>query len=311
MNILVLGGDGFLGSHLIDKIDLSEHRVTVFDRFKYDKSVNLEHVRDKIIFKAGEFANKPALSDALKDQDIVYHFISCTSPPISWNDPLIEIDQNLGSSIPLFDLSSNLGVKKIVFASSGGTVYGLQNKTTIDEATTPHPYVPYGITKLTIEYFLNYFHKKTGLSYDIFRIANPYGPRQPMNTPQGVIAIWMDSILKGKEIAVFGNSTSIRDYIYVEDVATLLTQSLNELETPNIYNVGSNEGISILELLEYFKKIIVTPFKYIIQEKREFDNLAIVLDSTKIYSKFPNFIPTNLETGLIKTWKFLNKISTI
>ena len=114
MRILVLGGDGFIGSHFVDQAVALEHKVTVFDRFPYQVSSNLEHQRENIIFISGEVANRDDVSKALAGIDIVYHFISMTTPADSWNDPFIEIDNNLKSSIQLFELASLQGIKKIV-----------------------------------------------------------------------------------------------------------------------------------------------------------------------------------------------------
>ena len=304
MNILVLGGDGFLGSHLVDKINLEKHNVTVFDRFRYNKSMNLEHLRHKINLVAGEFSNKEHLLGALKKQDIVYHFISTTSPSNSWNAPIVEVEENLKNSIQLFALAAELEIKKVVFTSSGGTVYGLCNDAIACENSLPKPFAPYAITKLAIEHFLYHFHIKTKLAYDVYRIANLYGIRQPMNTNQGVVAIWMDMILRGQEINVYGDDKTIRDYIYAEDVALLITNSINDIQSSGTYNVGSNKGTSILELLECFKEIVDIPFTYRLYERRSFDNPAFTLNSSKIYSKFGGFSPTPIKDGLTKTWNY-------
>ena len=118
MRILVLGGDGFLGSHLVDQVVELGHEVTVFDRFPYGISRNLEHLGDKIKLVSGEFANRDMVARALANQDIVYHFICATNPVESWHDPHVELEENLRTSIQLFELAEKSGVRKIVFPSA-------------------------------------------------------------------------------------------------------------------------------------------------------------------------------------------------
>ena len=303
MNILVLGGDGFLGSHVVDQLVPTGHEITVFDRFPYRISRNLEHHRNSIRFISGEFQNRDDLFKALSGKDIVYHFVSATNPAASWNDPLIEVEENIRSSIMFFELAVRQGVKKIVFPSSGGTVYGPQNLP-VDENTIPQPLSPYGIAKLTTEHFLNYFRLHYGIASDIYRIGNPYGSRQPVMRPQGVIAVWMHEILNGSEIQIYGNNTTFRDYIYIKDVAYLMSHSLKNLVSSDVYNLGSGIGTSIMQLLNIFQQVVDIPFRYRIQEKRPSDNSSIVLDSSKLMKLFPGFRCQKLEEKIDETWTY-------
>jgi len=306
MNILVLGGDGFIGSHFVDKAVSLGHEVTIFDRFPYNVSKNLEHQREKVRFIDGEFANREQLAAALQNQTIVYHFICATNPATSWQDPFIEIETNLRNSIQLFELAAAVGVKKIVFPSSGGAVYGRQ-KSAIKENTLPCPFNPYGITKLTTEHFLNYFRERTGIAVDIYRIGNAYGPRQPMDSPQGVIAVWMGKILKGDRIEVYGDANTVRDYVYVEDIAYLITHSINDIGPSDIYNLGTGQGISVLDLLEVFRAVIDRPFKYEVSSRRKFDNTSVILDSSKLLSFFSGVKFQRIEDKIRDTWLYVKK----
>ncbi len=303
MNILVLGGDGFIGSHVVDQLVSMGHEITVFDRFPYRTSRNLEHHRGGIRFISGEFQNRNDLVKALSEKDIVYHFVSATSPAESWNDPLIEVEESIRSSIMFFELAVRQGVKKIVFPSSGGTVYGPQNLP-VDENTLPRPLSPYGIAKLTTEHFLNYFRVHYGIASDIYRIGNPYGSRQPVMRPQGVIAVWMHEILNGSEIQIYGDNTTLRDYIYIKDVAYLMSHSLINLMSSDVYNLGSGVGTSIMQLLNIFQQVVDIPFQYRIHEKRPSDNSSIVLDSLKLMKLFPGFRCQKLEERIEETWTY-------
>ena len=303
MNILVLGGDGFIGSHVVDQLVTTGHEVTVFDRFPYRVSRNLEQHRGRIHFISGEFQNREDLFKALTGIDIVYHFVSTTSPAESWNDPLIEVEESIKSSIVFFELAVRQGVKKIVYPSSGGTVYGPQNLP-VDEKTLPRPSSPYGIAKLTSEHFLDYFRIHYGIASDIYRIGNPYGTRQPVMRPQGVIAVWMHKILNGSEIQVYGDNTTLRDYIYIKDVAYLMSQSLKNPLSSDIYNLGSGIGTSIMQLLNIFQQVVDVPFKYRILQKRPSDNSSIVLDCSKLMELFPGFRCQKLEEKIDETWTY-------
>lgn len=306
MNILVLGGDGFIGSHLVDRVFAPGHNVTVFDRFQDNVSKNLEHLRGKIRFFSGEFADSDQLARALEKQDIVYHFICATNPASSWDDPLSEIEKNLKNSIRFFELAAACGVKKVVFPSSGGTIYGRQDGS-IKEDALPNPFNPYGITKLTTEYFLNYFRERTGIAGDVYRIGNAYGPRQPMECPQGVIAVWMGKILDGQEIQVYGDRETLRDYVYVEDATFLMTHSTRDTNSSAVYNLGTGRGVSILDLFDIFRTVIDEPFKYKIHPRRTFDNTSVVLDSSRLTSFFPGFKFQGLEDKVRDTWLFVKE----
>jgi UDP-glucose 4-epimerase len=132
---------------------------------------------------------------------------------------------------------------------------------------------------------------------------NPAG--QSMKTPQGVIAVWMGNILRDDEIFVYGDNDALRDYVYVKDIALLMTHSLNDISGSDVYNISSGHGVSILQLLDIFKSVIDKPFKHTIQPARKFDNPSVILDHSKITSRFPGFKYQELEAGIMDTWLFV------
>ena len=303
MNILVLGGDGFIGSHLVEELVVKRHKITVLDLFYDNKSRNLEHLRDKVTFIPCDYSNHELLYNALLKQDIVYHLISSTNPAVTWNDPKTEINESLNKSIHLFELSIKAGVSKIVFASSGGTIYGSHDYP-VDESALPTPSSPYGICKLATELFLKYYGFKHNISFDIYRIGNAYGPRQPFNHNQGVVALWFNQILKNNEIIVYGGQDTLRDYVYIKDIAYLMTHSTIYLEKSDVFNVGTGIAVSTFKLLEIFKKIIDQPFSYRLHPRRLSDNTSIVLNSSKLLKHYPNFTFQVLEDRIHKTWLY-------
>jgi UDP-glucose 4-epimerase len=306
MKVLVMGGDGFLGSHFVDRVLEEGHEVTVFDRFPYRRSRNLEHCRHEVTLFSGEFTNRDNLETVLEGQDIVYDFICLTNPAASWSDPLIEVEQNIEPTVRFLETAVEAGVKKVVFPSSGGTVYGKRGGL-LRESDPVAPYIPYAIGKIAVEYFLAYFREKSGLASDIYRISNAYGPRQPVGKPQGVIAVWMNAILEGAAIRVYGGGEVKRDYVYVGDVAELMLFSLGDLEASGVYNVGTGRDTSITELLEMFKVVINRPFEVEFERRRPSDTLSIALDSARLLEHFPQFRFHTLEEKLPSTWEYFKE----
>lgn len=304
MNVMVIGGDGFIGSHLVDRLVELGHHVTVFDRCPYLVTRNLEHQKGAIRVISGEFANKVDLKNALRGNDIVFHFVWVSTPITSWNDPYLEVDENIRLSVQLAEAAVESGIKKMVFPSSGGTVYGTQQHSKVNESCLPSPFSPYGVAKLAVEHFLNYYRKSANLAYDVYRIGNAFGPRQPVSSPQGVISVWMSKILSGEKITVYGDHETLRDYVYVKDIAHLMAYSVTDLNQSATMNIGSGRGISIMELLDIFKRVIDMPFKYEIRPRRPSDNSSIVLDNNLILSHFPSFSFSDLEEKILETWQF-------
>lgn len=308
MNVIVMGGDGFIGSHLVDRLVELGHDVTVFDRCPYLVTRNLEHQKGFIRVISGEFANKIDLKNALRGNDVVFHFIWVSTPITSWNDPYLEVDENIRWSVQLAEAAVESGIKKMVFPSSGGTVYGTQQHGKVNESSLPCPFSPYGIAKLSVEHFLSYYRKSANLACDVYRIGNAFGPRQPVGSPQGVIAVWMSKILSGETITVYGDYETLRDYVYVKDIAHLMAYSVTDLNQSATMNIGSGQGTSIMELLDIFKRIIDIPFKYEIRPRRPSDNSSIVLDNSLILSHFPSFSFSDLEEKILETWQFLRRM---
>jgi len=307
VNAIVIGGDGFIGSHIVDQLLELGHKVTVFDRCPYQVTRNLEHQKGAINVISGEFANKIDLKNALYGNDIVFHCVWTSTPISSWNNPYLEVDENIRLSIQLADAAVESGIKKIVFPSSGGTVYGAQHNSRVNESCLPSPFSPYGIAKLAVEHFLNYYRKSANLACDIYRIGNAFGPRQPVSSPQGVISVWMSKILSGEKIIVYGDHETLRDYVYVKDISYLMAYSLADLNESATVNIGSGRGTSIIELLDVFKRVVDIPFQYEIKSRRASDNKSFILDSSLILSYFPNFSFSNLEEKIRETWQYFRE----
>lgn len=300
--ITVFGGDGFIGSHYLDQLAAQGHALTAFDRFSRCAPKNISHLLDTCTCIRGDFTDSDAVSAALSGQEVACHFVWHSTPVTSWDASLDEMTMNLRSSLQFFDACAKQGVRKIVFLSSGGTVYG-NTAARVAEDTVARPFTPHGINKLAVEGFLRHYCTKYGMQADVYRIANAYGPRQPLAGSQGVIAVWMGKILSGKTIEVYAGENSIRDYVYVEDIAKLMTHSLASMETSGIYNIGTGTGVSLLSLLDLFKKVIGSPIKYRVLPPRPSDVKSSILASGKILEHFPGFAFKRLEDMIAHTWE--------
>lgn len=309
--IVIFGGDGFIGRHLVNKLASSTNEIYVFDRFSsYQTSSERPFSKlSNVQIIPGNFFNRDEVSAVLKDATYVFHLISATNPATSQNDPLIDIDTNIRSSVELFQLCVENGVKKVIFSSSGGTVYGNVDSDKIDENSVPRPISPYGIGKLTIENYLRYFKHTHNLDYIIYRIANPYGPGQNIYGKQGVIPIFMRHHTTNEPITVYGDGTMMRDYIYIDDLASMIVGSYDKDNRQEVYNIGSGKGTSINDLISAIetcsnkpinKNTIDSPSTYIQNS---------VLDIDSFVDEFGIKPEISLEDGIERTWDYVKEIT--
>lgn len=252
---LVLGANGLIGSYVVDDLVKTGHQVRAFDRFSADKTnYNPSEQVEQFV---GDFLNRNDLAKALEGVEYVFHFISTTTPITAENDPIIDIETNIRMSVELLQLCVEMGVKRVIYPSTGGAIYGLSaaNGGVHKEGDLTQPVSPYAIGKLTVENYMRYFYKKFDLDYIAFRISNPYGNRQSIRSKQGVIPIFLDRIKDGEKITVYGDGTMIRDYIYVQDVADMIVAAFDKPHQFNTYNIGSGQGNSVNEIISCIEEI--------------------------------------------------------
>ncbi|MGC1176994.1 MAG: NAD-dependent epimerase/dehydratase family protein [Candidatus Saccharimonadales bacterium] len=299
---LVLGANGFLGSHVTDALVKQGHSVRVFDRFKAGTYNFQEHADIEIA--AGDFLNRHDIKQAVKDIEYVFHFISTTTPATAEDDPLIDIETNIQMSIELFQECVDANIKKVIFASTGGAIYGENSSEHVSENIMPLPISPYAIGKLTIEHYLRYFQRKFGLGGLVFRISNPYGERQSLMSKQGVIPIFLQHIAKDEPITILGDGSMVRDYIYVKDMAAMIVKSF-EGAKEDVYNLGSGHGLSVNELVEAVRTITGKPVEANHAKKPTTYVEKVVLDISRYTDEFPNAPQTSIEDGLKATWEYV------
>lgn len=302
---LVLGANGFIGSHLVDQLIEQGERVRAFDRFG-DSEVRFIPNNNIEIF-SGNFLNKSDLNQALAGMDYVFHLVSTTTPATAENDPLIDIDTNIRMSVELFEECVTHKIKKVIFASTGGAIYGdIEISGPINEKANPQPISPYAIGKLTIEHYLRYFNKKFGLNSLTFRISNPYGERHSPVNRQGVIPIFLEHIAKAEPITLLGDGSMVRDYLYVKDVAIMVAKTYKKAHQP-LYNLGSGEGVSLKQLIEIIKQVTGREVKIDRKPKPPTFVQSVVLDTSLFKNEFGLAPQTSLDEGIAKTWEYVQE----
>lgn len=280
MRCLVLGGCGFLGSHLVDGLLDKGYEIVVFDKVDVDTK-NINHNLNKIDLIEGDFANKNDLQRAIRDIDYIFHFIGTTLPESSTKNPVYDIETNVISSINLLEIAKSGNVKKIIFASSGGTIYGIPQKVPIPEDHPTNPICAYGISKLMIEKYLHLYFSLHGLDYVSLRFSNAYGERQDPDKSQGVIGVFLEKIIRGDPINIWGDGKVVRDYIYVKDIVDACLKASELKQTKyHIFNIGSGNGISLNELIEIIRKGAGKEIKVKYTQGRKIDVPINILDTT-------------------------------
>jgi len=308
-NILILGADGFLGSNLAKSLAKDgKCKIRAFDLFKDGTNRNLVGLEKKLEIFPGNFLNRADLKKALKGMDYVFHYISLTTPGSSMNDPLIDIDTNIRGTIVLLEECAKAKIKRIIFPSSGGAIYGNQEKEKLSETDPQNPISPYAISKLAIEKYLEYFRLNRGLDYLILRYSNPYGPGQNVVGSQGIIPIFLNLVKQGKTITIFGDGKNMRDYIFIGDAIEATKKITFKPKTRyRIYNIGKGEGTTISEVVDAIRKATGKKINIKKTPARSVDVRRVVLDTRRINKERAYSSKISLENGIEKTWEWVRK----
>ena len=304
---LVLGGAGFLGSHLAGALLQAGHRVRIFDRPHLDRLPEFARRGDYEIF-TGDFLDPQALAPALRGTEVVFHLICTTLPKASNDNPMYDVETNVLGTLRLAELCRRHEVRKFVFASSGGTVYGIPQSVPLNEAHPAQPICSYGIQKLTIEKYLHLSCTLNGMDYCVLRPANLYGPRQRLDTAQGAVAVFLDRALRDQEIQIWGDGSVVRDYVYVEDAADAFVKAASFAGEPKIFNIGSGEGVSLNQLLSRIQELVGRRLQVEYTAARALDVPVNVLDATLARRHLSWNPKTTLVEGLRRTYEWLRSV---
>ncbi|RLP75988.1 NAD-dependent epimerase/dehydratase family protein [Mycetocola tolaasinivorans] len=296
---LVVGANGFIGSHLVDALALAGHDVTAFDRFSSQAPTFTQPgVR---VFR-GEFLSRSDLEEAAAGQDLVFHFLSTTTPATAESDPTLDIRTNIAQTVELLESCVSAGVGHFYFASTGGAIYGAQGKALYGESDRALPISPYGIGKLAIENYLNYFQTRHGLDSTALRISNPYGTRQHPNRRQGLIPIALRNIARGESVVQLGDGSMVRDYVYVSDLVAMIVAFIGRETEHSLYNLGSGQGYSVSEILAALARVTGEDFSIEERPKPATFVDSVVLDTSRLRAEFGEPALTSLDVGVAATW---------
>ena len=299
INILVLGGFGFIGSNIIEALLNTNHYNIIVFEFK---SVTSKFV-DRVRVYHGDFNNEEDLAEVFENNkiDIVVHLISTTVPATSNDNIEYDVNSNLISTIRLLNIMVQYNVLKIVFLSSGGTVYGEIAEENASEDHSTYPISSHGIIKLSIEKYLYLYHKLHTMDYLILRVSNPYGPYHNSDK-QGFINVVIRKILQNEKIYIWGDGSIIRDFIYVKDLAKIFVRLIDLNIFNEVINIGSGGGYSINQVLVYITgnhPDIDIEYK----PSRKYDIQRIILDTKKLKT-LENFQLTDIRHGIDITYQW-------
>lgn len=300
MKVLVIGGCGFIGSHVVDRLLRQGHQVRIFDRHEENFRLALAGVD----YRVGDFTNKMQIADAVQGVDAVFHFVSTTFPGTASLNPQRDVQENLIGTQQLVEVMLSANVRRLLFLSSGGTVYGIPEVTPIPETHPLRPINAYGITKTAIEHNLEMFRRVAGLSPIIVRASNPFGPRQSHVGVQGVVSTFLNRIANGEPIEIWGDGSVIRDYIDVQDLADFCVLA-GTSDRNGTYNAGSGQGTSLVDLLVAMEEVTERDIVRIFRPARAIDVPVSILDCFAAERDFGWKVQRDLKTGLRTTWNWI------
>lgn len=310
MKSLVIGGNGFIGTNLVDALIREGHTVRVFDR--YPSRFREPHPAVEYVY--GDFGNHGEVHEIVQGIDFVFHLAYTTLPHTSNEDPVYDIRSNVIDTVQLLQECRLSKVSKVIFVSSGGTVYGVPEATPITEQHPTDPICSYGITKLAIEKYLQLFHRLYGLEYVIVRLSNPYGEQQNPNAKQGAVTVFLGNIAHGKPLTIWGDGEVVRDYIYIGDAVDAMVKAAAYQApqgAPRLFNIGAGEGHSLNQLIENMREVCDLTVNVKYTPGRPEDVPSNVLDIASAH-KWLRWEPQiKLKEGLTRTWKWLRSLEPV
>jgi UDP-glucose 4-epimerase len=299
MRILVTGGAGFIGSHVVDRFVAEGHEVAALD----DLSTGFKHLVNRAAtFYEVDIRDAGALESAISEfqPEIIDHHAAQIDVRRSVLDPVYDAETNVIGSLNLLQSSSSNGVRKIIYASTGGALYGEAKQLPADEDHPVNPESPYGVSKHTVEHYLYLFRLVEGIDYTILRYPNVFGPRQNPHGEAGVNAIFIGLMMEGKTPVIFGDGEQVRDYLYVGDVAEANVLAL-EKGSQEILNLGWARGVSVNDIFHALKSLLDFPGEARYAERRAGEVQRIYLDAERakrVLGWTPN---VSFEEGLERT----------
>lgn len=294
---VVLGGGGFIGTNLCRRLAVSGYRVRAFGRrcLFPDDLPGVEWYQ-------GDFTDTGSVAAAIESFDIVFHLIHATMPQAANLDMAGDVQNNVVPSIALLDLCRKLAVKRVVFVSSGGTIYGCSRQIPTPETAPTTPICAYGISKLAIEKYLALYEHLHGLDYRVLRITNPFGPFQIALKNQGIVAALISRALKDEQMEIWGDGSAVRDFVYVDDVVdALLKAATGDHGGERIFNIGSGRGRSLREVIAAIERLLDRELRIEWKPRRSIDVPVSVVAIDRARESLDWAPKTAFECGLERT----------
>ncbi len=298
MKTLVTGGAGFIGSHLVNRLIQEGYAVVVVDNLSTGKKKNLHP--DAKFYKMDIQSRSLARVFKKEKPELVFHLAAQMDVRRSVADPRFDAESNILGMLNLLEMSVQNGVRRVIFASSGGAVYGDQEIFPAPESHATAPLSPYGVSKRTGEHYLHYYQKVCGLEYTALRYANVYGPRQDPLGEAGVVAIFAQKMLKGEQPIINGNGMQTRDFVFVEDVVEANMATIRS-QGSDFFNVGTGVETSVNDLFRLLSHLIGTNLKEMHGQEKKGEQLRSSLDCRKIYKALDWGPRISIQEGLEKT----------
>lgn len=305
MKILITGGAGFIGSHLVEGLLSNENEILIFDNFLTGKKENLEFTGN-FKFINDDFGSESSLENIKKfDPEICFHLAAQSSVVVSVDNPALDFEHNILQPIKLIQVLLRSSCKKFVFTSSGGTIFGEPSVIpTAEEDYSDEPESPYGVAKKRLNELIKIMTKNSNLKYSILNLSNVYGPRQDPHGEAGVVSIFANKYLNDEEPVIFGDGEQTRDYIYVEDVVSALIKA-SKIDENHFLNIGTGVETSVNDLVNSMKSQFNSEINPIYKPAREGELNRSVLNSTKAKKELDWKPEYNLDDGMKQVLNWL------
>ncbi|NOZ72780.1 MAG: NAD-dependent epimerase/dehydratase family protein [Chloroflexi bacterium] len=305
---LITGGHGFIGGHLLHRLNQLGHETVVLDRTPTPPWLaDVRHAR----FLRGELVDLVQQPETLRGVDTVFHLAWAHIPESATAHPVGDIQANLVSTIRLLQACAEQGVRRIIFLSTGGAIYGPVSTLPVPETHPTHPISAYGVTKLATEKYIELYHHLYGLEYIILRPSAPYGSYQNPDGRQGAVAVFLGKILRGQPLTLWGDGDAIvRDFFHVDDLIQACIQAMDYPRPTGLFNIGGGEGVSLTQLIALIQEVAGVQQEIRVQHlpPRSFDVPQLVLDTTAAH-RLLHWHPTiSLREGLNRTWQWYRDV---
>ncbi len=299
---LVIGGGGFIGVNLSNALVRSGAQVHAFGR----RIVVPGSLDAGVKWTGAEIGDKRTLTEAVANADYVFHLASSSTPSSSNEDPIADLTENVVTALGLLEVCRKHPGKRVVFISSGGTIYGVPAQVPTPETAPTDPISAYAVQKLAIEKYFALYGHLYGLDYVILRVANPYGPLQLAHRNQGVVSAFIQRALSGQPLEIWGNGEVVRDFLYIDDVTKAVMLAALYRGPLRLFNVGSGKGLSINTVIDAIERIIGRRLDRVYKPTRPADIAVSVLDASRIHEATGWAPETEWHEGLHRTIAWMN-----